>query len=390
MHWHQKLRWKLFISHLVIIVVAMVVLLGVAHFLAKTGLGQNVPSTLDSAAAETSLITPGPVLDQSLQERFQLVVDQALLIAAFGALATAVVVSLFVSRRIVEPIMQIATVSRRLAQGFYRERTLIASDDELADLSRSVNQLAATLEQTELRRLNLLADVAHELRTPLATIEGYMEGLIDGVVTPDKQTFGLVLRESARLQRLIEDLDLLSQVEAGQLSIAPQQLDLHDELTNVADQFVPQFATKGVQLRLDLPSNLPITWADPDRIEQVMINLLANALRYTAAGGQVTLHAHLEATDGEADPASVDGEPNAARWVRIEVRDTGIGIASEHLPHVFERFYRVDKSRARTSGGSGIGLTIVRYLVYAHGGDLSATSAGVGRGSTFTLKLPME
>jgi histidine kinase len=394
--WHHQLRWKLFISHLVIIVVAMVVLLVVANFLAGTGLGQDVPLTLGTAAAETGQIDPAPVMDQSARRRFQTVVDQALLIASFAALGTAVIVSLFVSRRIVEPIQAISTVSRRLAQGFYRERTLIASEDELADLSRSVNQLAATLEQTEQRRLDLLADVAHELRTPLATIEGYMEGLLDGVIDPGKQTFTLLLHESVRLQRLIEDLELLSRVEAGQLPITPQRLDLAAALAMLADQFQPQFAAKGVALRYDLPPGLPEAWVDADRIEQVFINLLANALRYTPAGGAVTLSAALcevGGRPGELGDQGISSEIGAVvaanEYLLLEVRDSGIGIAPEHLPHLFERFYRVDKSRARASGGSGIGLTVARYLVYAHGGEIWAESPGSDRGTTVRLTLPV-
>lgn len=372
MRWHHQLRWKLFISHMVIIVIAVVVLLATANFLASTGLVQETPFSLGAAASETAqspALEPfeGPMLD-----RFRLVVDQALLVAGFAALTTAIVVSLFVSRRIVEPLQELSIVSRRLAEGYYRERTSINSDDELAELSTSINQLAETLEQTEQRRLSLLADVTHELRTPLATIEGYMEGLLDGVISPSKPTFSLILRESVRLQRLIEDLQLLSRAEAGQLPVTTVELNLRAQLERLADQFQPQFAAQEIDLTLIIAPDLPLVYADPDRLDQILINLLANAMRYTPLGGSVQI---------VAQPLE--------RYVQISVADTGMGIAPEHLPHLFERFYRVDKSRARMSGGSGIGLTIARHLVYAQGGDIWAESDGPGKGATFHLTLPL-
>jgi signal transduction histidine kinase len=372
MRWHHQLRWKLFISHMVIIVIAVVVLLATANFLASTGLVQETPFTLGGAASETIQSPARQPLEGPMLDRFRLVVDQALLVAGFAALTTAVVVSLFVSRRIVEPLQELSIVSRRLAQGYYRERTTISADDELAELSQSINQLAETLEQTEQRRLSLLADVTHELRTPLATIEGYMEGLLDGVIAPSKPTFTLILRESVRLQRLIEDLQLLSRAEAGQLPVKPTALNLRERLEALAAQFEPQFAAQEIALGLEASPDLPPVWADPDRLDQVMINLLANAMRYTPTGGAVMIRAL-----------------GFERFVQIAVCDSGMGIAPEHLPHLFERFYRVDKSRARQSGGSGIGLTIARHLIYAQGGDIWAESEGPGHGATFHLTLPV-
>ena len=323
MKWYHQIRWKLFISHLVIILVAVVALLTTANMIAGVGLVQDV-----------ALYPVASDMERAELQRFQLVVQEALLVAAVAALTAAIVMSLFVSRHIVEPLQVISRVSRRLAQGFYRERADITSDDELAELGTSINQLAQALEQTEERRRTLLADVTHELRTPLATIEGYMEGLIDGVVEPSERTYTLVLRESTRLQRLIEDLELLSRVEAGQISVTPQELELGTILRHVATQFEPQFAQKQITFSLVLPETMPTVWADPDRVEQIVINLLNNALRYTSDNGKIILRAHTE-----------------EQYAIISVRDTGIGIAPEHLPHLFERFYRVDKSRSRASGG---------------------------------------
>jgi signal transduction histidine kinase len=371
MRWYHQLRWKLFASHLAIIVIADVVLLATANFMASIGLVNAAPFTIGEAAAETGVLDPAAATQAPLLQQFQTVMQQALLVSGFAALAAAVVVSLFVSRRIVEPLLTLSTVSRRLAHGFYRERTTITSDDEIAQLSQSVNQLADALEQTERRRLALLADVTHELRTPLATIGGYMEGLLDDVVKPNAQTFSLILHETNRLQRLIEDLELLSRVEAGQLPVVPRRTDLRQRVEEVAAQFEPLFASNQVALMLEVGEYLPLVWADPDRVDQMLINILANAYRYTPAGGTV----HVRASD-------------LGQMALIAVRDSGIGISAEHLPHVFERFYRVDKSRARQSGGSGIGLAIVRHLVYAQGGEIWADSEGEGKGATFSFTLP--
>jgi histidine kinase len=373
MKWLHQLRWKLFVSHFIIVLMAYVVLLAAANVLTSLGWTSFAPLTLGAAAAETGQIHSGVTNEAvALQEQFQSVVQQALLISGFAALTAAVLVSLFVSRRIVEPIQTLSNVSRRLAQGLYRERIYLQADDEIAQLAQSVNQLAEALDQTERRRLALLADVTHELRTPLATIGGYMEGLVDGVVSANPATFNLILRETRRLQRLIEDLELLSRVEAGQLPVVARAIDLRPVLEAQIAQFEPLFSSNQVTLSLDAPEQLPQVWADPDRVAQVLINILANAYRYTPAGGQVTVQ------------VSTDDQE-----VRVAVIDSGIGIAAEHLPHLFERFYRVDKSRARNSGGSGIGLAIARHLIYAQGGEIWAESDGIGKGARFIFTLPL-
>jgi histidine kinase len=374
MGWLRHLRWKLVVSHLLIILIGVVVLLPTAHFLAEIQLPRDVSLTLGAVASEAGQLDPStaPPTNTTQIEHFQVVVDQALLISAFAALAAALVVSLFVSRRIVEPLQELSSVSRRLAQGYYRDRTSIRSDDELADLSQSINQLAMALEQTEQRRLALLADVTHELRTPLTTIEGYMEGLIDGVIAPEPQIFAMIQHEAVRLKWLTEELVLLSRAEAGQLRITPQPTDLPALIEHSAAQFQPQFAAQEIQLALRMSPELPEVLADPNRLEQILINLLSNALRYTPVGGQVAII---------AEPYDF--------FVQVAVQDSGIGIAAEHIPHIFERFYRVDKSRARKSGGTGIGLTIARHLVYAQGGEIWVESPGLGRGATFYVTLPV-
>lgn len=364
----RTLRWKLFISHLLIIVIAGVVLLLTARVLFSARLLQT-GAALGSASERSGVA--GSSTPLWAQAAFQSIVEQSLLIASFAALAAAVVVSVFVSHRIVQPLQVLSQVSRRLAQGSYHQRTVLPSEDELAELSLSINQLAEALEHTERRRMALIADVAHELRTPLTTIEGYMEGLMDGMIPPGPQAYSLVLRESVRLQRLVNELALLSRIEAGEVPVKPAPLDLHAVVEVAREQLVPLCDAQQIRFVAELPPGLPQLWADRDRLVQILLNLLGNALRYTPPDGAIVI---------EAQP--VDGA------VQITVRDTGIGITSEHLPHVFERFYRVDKSRTRSSGGTGIGLTIVRHLVHAHGGEVWAESDGPGTGTAFHLTMP--
>jgi histidine kinase len=215
--------------------------------------------------------------------------------------------------------------------------------------------------------------VAHELRTPLTTIKGTAEGLIDGVLPPDLETFHRVYKEADRLQRLVSDLQELSRVEARAYQLDRKPVWAGDLVSAVVERLSPQFGDKGVALITDVSAGLPLVLADEDRIGQVLLNLVGNALQYTPAGGRVTIH------------ASREGD-----MVAVAVEDTGIGIPAEHLPHLFTRFFRVDKSRSRAGGGSGIGLTISRYLVEAHGGTIIAESPGSGEGSTFTFTLPIE
>jgi signal transduction histidine kinase len=297
---------------------------------------------------------------------------QALLLSVGAATLVAVLVSLVLSARIVTPVRQMLAASRRIAAGHYVERVPASGSDELAALAVEFNIMAGELEAAERRRVALIGDVAHELRTPLATIEGYTEGVLDGVVAPAEETWALIHDEVGRLKRLVNDLQALSRAEARQLPLHIVALAPGELITQAQTRLAPQYAEKGVVLLAEVPAGLPTVQADPDRILQVLVNLLGNALRATPTGGQVHVQARLE------QDALV-----------IEVRDTGVGIAPEHLPHIFERFYRVDKARARTLGGHGIGLTISKALIEAHGGRIWATSAGPGSGAGFAFSLPL-
>jgi len=361
---HQRLSWKLFLSHLVIVAVGVVVLASTAEFHAPAALARHI-------ARMQEVLGDDPALAADLHENFMAAVNEVLAVAAMMATLAALLVSMFTAHRIVQPVRAMMEASQRIAAGEYRERVQVTSEDELGALAQAFNQMAETLERTEQRRLELIGNVAHELRTPLSSIRSIMEGLMDGVLPPEPATFQNVLREVARLQRLVHDLEELSRAEAGQIPLDLRLVSLTDLVRSAAERLQPQFQDKGVELVLDLPPDLPQVWVDPGRITQVLINLLGNALQYTPSGGRVTVR-------GRADH----------REVTIAVQDTGIGIPAEHLPHIFERFYRVDKSRSRAGGGSGIGLTIAKHLIEAHGGRIQAESPGPGRGSTFTFTLP--
>lgn len=305
---------------------------------------------------------------------FRAAVTEALLLATTAAIVTAIAISLFVSRRVVNPIHQMMQVSHYIAAGHYQERVRVSSEDELGQLAHSFNQMAASLEQVEAMRRELIANVAHELRTPLASIKGYMEGLIDGVLPAEPDTFQQIYREADRLQRLVSDLQELSRVEADAFQLNRQPLMMNDLIARIANRLRPQFEEKNISLHLNLPATpgVPPVMADEDRLSQVLLNLMGNALQYTPNDGAVTITAKIQ-----------------NRELLVSIGDTGIGIPSEHLPHLFTRFYRVDKSRSRVGGGSGIGLTIVKHLVEAHGGHVWAESQGTSQGSTFGFSLPM-
>ena len=367
----RHLSLKLFLSYLVIIVVGVAVLATAAELAVPTAFERHMAAMAEMMGG-TSMM-----LELDFFSSFRNAVTEAVLLAGSAAFVAAVLLSILVSRRVVVPVQEMQAASQRIADGQYEERVGIPGRasredlDELGRLALSFNRMATQLEQTEALRLELIGNVAHELRTPLSSIKGYMEGLIDGVLPAEAATFQQVYREADRLQRLVRDLQQLSRVEAGAYELNPHPTAPEGLVDGVVTRLGHQFEEKGVALEIDLPVDLPPVRADEDRIGQVLINLVGNALQYTPSGGRVCLSARSEG----------DG-------VRFSVEDTGVGLLPEHLLHIFERFYRVDKSRSRAGGGSGIGLTIARHLVEAHGGQIQAASDGPGRGSTFSFTLP--
>ncbi len=360
----QHLGWKLFLSYLLVLIIGVVVLDITAELQMPRVLARNI-TTLQAMEIDD------PVLVADLDAHVQQAVHHQLLIATLAGAVVAVAACIFTTRRILLPIQAMTHASQRISAGDYHERIEAPSQDELGAWATSFNQMAEALERTERRRLELIGDVAHELRTPLSGIKSSLEGLIDGILTCEADTFFSLQREVSRMERLVHDLDDLSRVVAGQIRLELQPVDLKELIDTAAARLQPQYEDKGVALHLEIPPGLPQVMVDANRMTQVLLNLLGNAVQYTPSGGQVVIRAW--AGRGE---------------LAVAVQDSGIGISPEHLPHIFERFYRVDKSRSRAGGGSGIGLTIAQHLVEAHGGHLRAASAGPGQGSTFTIALP--
>jgi histidine kinase len=277
---------------------------------------------------------------------------------------------MLLARQILRPLTQLAHSSQRIASGHYDERMPVGGSDELAQMATSFNQMAEALDQVEQTRVTLIGDVSHELRTPLTSLSGYLEGMMDGVFPDTEETLGLMYGEVRRLRRLVDDLQTLSRVEAGQISLHMGTFDLRALAQRAVSKLQPQWQMQDIRVQVEGPENQVLAYADPDRVDQILLNLLGNALANTPDGGEIWVRL------GE------DG-----RFARVEVQDNGAGIPAEQLPLLFERFFRADRSRS--SGGSGIGLTISRHLVWAMGGELSAHSEGPGSGSTFSFTLPL-
>lgn len=293
-------------------------------------------------------------------------------VAVGAAVLMALAVSTLVSTRVVRPVKALANAAQKIAQGARDARVQERGTDELAQLAHSFNEMAESLQRAEDMRRQLLADVAHELRNPLATIESYVEALSEGVLPADDENWRALRGEIARLNRLVNDLQEVSRAEAHQLELNRTPVELTTVIQDGVRAATPAFATKGVQLEQDLPPKTPIVDVDRERFAEVLANLLANSLRHTPPGGQVRIHG---AEQGQV--------------AEIRVIDNGEGIAPQHLERVFERFFRADPARSRSSGGTGIGLAIVRAIVEAHDGTVVATSDGLGHGATFTVRLPV-
>jgi len=367
----RHLSLKLLLSYLVIIIVGVAVLATAAELAVPTAFERHMATMAETMGGMSMM------MELDFFSSFRNAVTEAVLLAGSAAFVAAVLLSIIVSRRVVLPVQEMQAASQRIADGHYGERVGMPGRanredlDELGRLALSFNRMATQLQQTEALRLELIGNVAHELRTPLASIKGYMEGLIDGVLPSEATTFQQVHREADRLQRLVHDLQELSRFESGAYELDLRPTEPQRLIDGVVRRLGLQFEDKDVALEIDVPADLPPIRVDEDRIGQVLLNLIGNALQYTPSGGRVCLSAR---TEGDR--------------VRFSVEDTGVGIPPEHLLHIFERFYRVDKSRSRAGGGSGIGLTIARHLVEAHDGQIQAASDGPGQGSTFSFTLP--
>ena len=313
----------------------------------------------------------GPYSYSEVDLAFLKRLNQLLLLAAVLSMAIAAVLGLMIARQLTGPITRAIQSTRRIADGHYSDRINEEKGPrELSELTSSINSLAESLGRQETMRKQLTSDIAHELRTPLAVLQSHLEAMIDGTWQADQKRLESCHGEVVRISSLVNDLDKLTQIEQGNLALQKEAVDLKALLTRIGLNFQRDFASKNVQLSIQVEP--VVVQGDTDKLSQVFINLLANALKYTHSGGSVRVCTRV-----------------AEHQVTVSIEDTGIGIAPEDLAQIFERFYRADKSRTRETGGSGIGLAIVKSIVEAHGGLVTVESQP-GQGSVFQVTLPLE
>jgi len=319
----------------------------------------------------TIYISPGPASGFPSPLNLSQAINRFLFWGALLAIAIAFLFTFFLSRRISAPIRALTVAARRLGQGDLSQRVQFKDKGETGELAQAFNSMASDLERVEQLRRNMIADAAHELRTPLSNIRGYLEAIGDGLKEPDAKSIGSLDEEAVLLSRLVDDLQELSLAEAGELQLTCQAEDIVKLIKQTVSAKQTQAAEKEILVSTSLPEGLPSVNIDSYRIGQVLRNLLENAIAHTANGDSIEVTAEKQ-----------------SNWVKVSVADTGEGIPAEDLPNIFERFYRVDKSRTRATGGGGLGLTIAKRLVEAHGGKIEAQSE-LGKGSCFSFSIPI-
>jgi signal transduction histidine kinase len=350
---------------------------GMAHVGATTQLEYAVVPVVRSGQVVELIYAvhpaPGDGVLARVGETFRFLTDFWWQFLLAGALASgiALVVARWLARGMTQPLRDMAAAAHGMETGDYSRRVHTRSRDEVGQLAAAFNRMSAELQNLEQSRRDLVANVSHELKTPIAAIRAHLENLLDGVEQPDPTTLQVMLTQTERLGRLIEQLLELSRLESGELPLLREETPLAPLVTQVLSEIEVARSDRGVVVESALPIDLPPVDADRERVHQVLFNLVDNAVRFTPSGGAVTVSAHRH---------------NGA--VEIRVADTGVGIPPEHLPRLFERFYRADPARSREDGGTGIGLAIARSVVEAHGGHIRAESE-LGGGSVFTFDLPV-
>jgi signal transduction histidine kinase len=334
-------------------------------------LARGAPVVVDGRTVGTVITPERPPFPNDLaEERYLSRIDGALAVAGAASVGIALGLGVLLARLITRPVRELTAAAQRIAGGDLAQWVPVRSRDELGLLAAQFNQMSQDLAHATALRRQMTADIAHDLRTPLTVIAGYLEALRDRVLKPTPERFATLHSETQLLLRLVEDLHTLSLADAGELPLQRQPIAPRPLLARVADAHRHAAEQQGVALTVEAEAGLPELDADPEHLARVLGNLVSNALHHTPRGGRVTLAAR-------ATPAGV----------QLTVADTGDGIAPEHLPNIFERFYRADAARAAADGGSGLGLAIVKSLVEAHGGQVGVESTP-GRGTAFTITLP--
>jgi two-component system, OmpR family, sensor histidine kinase BaeS len=338
-------------------------------------LGQEFPVFGEKGTLIGTVYVGRTLAQQRADEAFLASVTRALIAAGLLVALIAMGLGALFARSISRPLDEMSRAAAQIAGGDYTVRVSPSGGDEVTALAQAFNQMAAGVQHFEQLRRDLVANVSHDLRTPLTVIRGYLEGLRSGQIADRRsaeKAFDAMHGETARLLRLVDDLNLVSALESEQLPLERQDVDIAIVTENVLRRVAPLAEAKDVKLSNLSAPNLPFVHIDSERIEQALFNLLENSIRHTPAEGMISLQSSL--TDHR---------------LLLTVKDTGEGIPPEHLPHIFERFYRADHARNRQRGGSGLGLAIVQAIVKAHGGEINVESDGVpGNGSKFTIRLP--
>lgn len=317
----------------------------------------------------TPLIKPGE-LDED--QRFKASINSSLILGGLAATLVALGLSFLISTRITKPLSLMTVSAKKMEQGDLSQRIEVKGEDEISQLGEAFNHLSMALARQENLRKNLTADIAHELRTPLTTLRTHLEAVLDGVMPPSKENLQSMHEEILRLTRLVDDLGKLAEAESGALKLNLTEEDIHTLIKKVTTNMQPLFQEKDVHLVTEFSATQNLIKIDKDKIQQVLLNLLSNALKFTPSGGKVKV--------------TTASQPDK---LIITVKDTGIGISKKEQSLIFERFYRVDKSRSRATGGSGIGLTVANQMVKMHGGNIKVKSR-LGQGSEFSISLPLS
>jgi len=339
-----------------------------------------IPLVVDGETIGYLLPPGGYVFGQNVEAELLGQLNQALLSAALIAGGLALILALLLAFYLLRPVRELTRAATRMSEGDLTQRVRVGGKDELATLGKAFNHMAASLEEGEQRRQSMTADIAHELRTPLAVQRANLEAMLDGVYPLTTKNLGPVLEQNQLLTRLVADLRTIALADAGELDLNILSTDLNRIVSSVVERFRPQSDRQQISLGIELDAACPVLEADRDRIEQILINLLNNALRYTPEGGEIRISTSCNTqTAGQI----------AGQFALVEIRDSGSGIPPDALPHIFERFYRVDRSRSREEGGTGLGLAIARKLAEAHGGTLIAANNPEG-GALFRLSLPLR
>jgi histidine kinase len=369
------LNIKLFLAFLIVVVVGAVVLITAVEFIMPAAFESHL---LFMQSALDDPTNTEQALNDDLFISFRSAVYNAMKFAVPSSLIAALIISLTFSQQFINQIKKMLLASKKIRNGDFKERINLPRNlspdemDELQQLAVGFNQMTEKLDKNEQLRKELIGDVSHELRTPLAYIKASIESIADGIVVPSSETLQDIQEEIDRLTRLVDDLQELSIIEADSYVLNKKKAKIEDIISPLANQMQSSFKEKGIQFNLEIEDGLPVIDVDVDRIKQVITNILSNAIRFTPEGGRIQVN--ISKDNGKS--------------IEIAIHDSGIGIPGVQLRKIFTRFYRVDKSRSRDSGGSGIGLTIAKQLVEAHGGSIWAESPGVNKGSTIYFTLP--